>query len=49
MEFMVRKLLDEHEKWDLKKNVRHGLWGRNQRFNIRKVALEDVKNLSIWE
>ena len=38
MEFIVRKLLEEYEKWGLKrkfeKNFRHGLWSRNQRFNI---------------
>ena len=35
LEFVVRKLLEEYEKWDLKidfkKNFLHGLWSRNQR------------------
>ena len=38
MEFMVKKLLEEYEKWglkiNLKKNFVRGLWSRNQRFNI---------------
>ena len=38
MEFMVRKLTEEYEKWDLKinleKNFLRGLRSRNQRFNI---------------
>ena len=38
MEFMVRKLLEKYKNWGLQinfeKNFLHGLWGRNQRFNI---------------
>ena len=39
MEFMVRKLLENYEKWGMKinfekKNFLHGLWSRNQRFSI---------------
>ena len=38
MEFMVRNLLEEYEKLDLKINLEktflRGLWIRNQRFNI---------------
>ena len=42
MEFMVRILLEEYEKWRLKinleKNILHGLWSRNQ-----NVIMKDQK------
>ena len=49
MEFMVRKLLEECEKWGLKINVeKKSKWVVEQKPKISKI-LEDVKNLSIWE
>ena len=44
IEFMVRKLLEEYEKWDLKINLEKrkrlsGLWSRNQIFNIGRSEI----------
>ena len=52
MLIIARNLLEEHEKCGLKINSEkrfvHGLYSVNQ-IKIRNVALEDVKNLNIWD